>query len=221
MGRMPQDVQKPRTDSSDEESGLGLHTKQPTERGIASQFGQTAVIRGMPQQGGARRRPGGRRPDSRPFHAPALRSPCSREASGIASRQRRTVSKEGDPRALPKQTEARGCHPHSRDVSSTRALVYVAIDTPCKGAWGKIVIFMALRCKVMENTRKRRVPRVRAFRDPLAAPRTKDLRTAHAARLPPLLSVLPSPMRYDRLTKCSPKRIQRGIHMLLNANIPD
>ena len=28
-------------------------------------------------------------------------------------------------------------------------------------------------------------------------------------------------MRYDRLTKCWPKRIQRGIHMLLNANITD
>ena len=32
--------------------GRGLHTEQPTERWIASQFGQTAVIRGMPQQGG-------------------------------------------------------------------------------------------------------------------------------------------------------------------------
>jgi len=37
----------------------------------------------------------------------------------------------------------------------------------------------------------------------------------------PLLSLLQSPMHYDRLMKCWPKRIQRGIHMLLNPNIPD
>ena len=108
MGRMPQDVQKPRQIPVMRNLGLGLHTKQPTERGIASQFGQTAVIRGMPQQGGQH----GDAPEDGdrivvPSMPRACRSPCSREASGIASRQRRTVSKEGESSSVAQAN--RGC----------------------------------------------------------------------------------------------------------------
>ena len=138
MGRMPQDVQKPRQIPVMRNLGLGLHTKQPTERGIASQFGQTAVIRGMPQQGGQH---GDAPEDGDRIVVPSMppRLPQSLQQGSVGDSLQTTADRLQGGRILercPSKQRLRGCDPHSRDVSSTRALVYIAIDTPCKGGMG-------------------------------------------------------------------------------------
>ena len=55
----------------------------------------------------------------------------------------------------------------------------------------------------------------------LGNPRLALLGSSPVGRKPPSPPLFGKVQRYDRLTKCWPKRIQRGIHILLNANIPD
>src|SRR5271157_1950001 len=118
--------------------GLGLHPEQPTERGIVPQFGQAGVIGGMPQQGGQR---GDAPEDGDWIVVPSMppRLPQSLQKGGVGDSLQTTADRLQGGRILercPSKQRLCGGDPHSRDVSSTRALVYIAIDTPCKGGVG-------------------------------------------------------------------------------------
>jgi len=52
MGGMTQDVEKPGEIPVMRNLGLGLHAEETTQCGIATQFGEADVLRGMPQKRG-------------------------------------------------------------------------------------------------------------------------------------------------------------------------
>ena len=138
MGRMPQDVEEPRQIPVMGDLVLGLDTKEPTERGIASEFGEATVIGGMPQQGGQH----GDAPEDRDrivVPAPPARVPQSLQQGSVGDGLKTAADGLQGGRILercPSKQRLRGRDPHGRDVSSTGALVYIAIDTPCKGGVG-------------------------------------------------------------------------------------
>ena len=74
-----------------------LDAEESMQRGVAADFGEAGVIGGMPQErgqhGDAQSSATGKSSRPRPR---ARRSPSSRELSGMASRQRRIVPREGE-----------------------------------------------------------------------------------------------------------------------------
>ena len=103
---------------------LGLEPEQAMQCGIAADFGQAGVIRSVPQQGGQHRDA----PEQRdgivvPPASPARHSPCRRELSGMASRQRRIVPRDGESSSAAQAN--RGC------VSMT----FIVATTPTPGAY--------------------------------------------------------------------------------------
>ena len=135
---MPQDVQKPRQIPVLWDLGLSLHTEQPTERGIAPQFGQAGVIRGMSQQGGQH----GDAPedgDGIVIASMSPRLPQPFEQEGVGDRLQTTADRLQGGRVLehcPGKQRLCDGDPHSRTDSFSGLPVYIAMNTPCKGGVG-------------------------------------------------------------------------------------
>jgi hypothetical protein len=98
VDRVPQGVEGPPEVPMVGDPGLGVDAERAAERGMAAEFGQAGLVRGMPQPGrqdGDAPEDGDRVIVAAPAPRRAVRSPWRRAATGMASRQRRIVPKEG------------------------------------------------------------------------------------------------------------------------------
>jgi hypothetical protein len=135
---VPQDVEEPREIPVMGDLLLGLDPEESMQRGVAADFGEAGVIRGMPQERGEH----GDAPeegDGIVVSAASPRLPQTPQESGVGDGLETAADRSQGGRILQGRPGEQGLSirdPHRRNGSLDRDPVYIAMNPPCKGAVG-------------------------------------------------------------------------------------
>ena len=155
---MPQDVEEPREIPVMGDLLLGLDPEESIERGVAADFGEAGVIRGMPQERGEH----GDAPeegDGIVVPAASPRLPQTLQEGGVGDGLETAADRPQGGRILQGRPGEQGLSlrdPHRRNGSSAEDPSLHRDESPVQGGCGvKIVIFLAWRCKARKTHGKR------------------------------------------------------------------